>query len=236
MSRAIRKLRGGLSGPPDITIERESLDHIDSSSGNTSTTFTNMEVGSGDGRLIIVFGTARKSGGTSGIFNNVRVDGTSCILRGSARAGNNNENICVIIGFLELTTETGLVDIYMDTGSDDQGSWGMSYVIIKDWEVAGTTDVEQRSKTSDSTVTTFNAMTGQKGGFICGVTAFGNRTAVATWGDLLTKRSEVSTGTNSTKDHLHSVAYDILAADRSAFETVTWNKTNRLAIAMIAVR
>lgn len=228
MSRAIHKMRAR----QPLAVLIEDFGNV-SSTGGTSVTFSSVAVGSGGGRTIILLTTSEDSDSTSREVASVTVDGNATtkvtdILVPGTGASNHSA-----IWILDLTTETGNVDIVL-TANVNCDSWGLSFLVVTGLQSTTASDAATGSAVSTS-VATSTTLDGPPGGIAVGVASHGNLNS-HTWGSSMTERADLQTA-GGASDHRHSMAYDLLPSGRSAAtETVTSGSSNRFALATASFR
>ena len=229
MSRAIFKIRGSSNTVILFT------DTQTSSTPGSSVTFSNVNVGGGGNRTIIVGVTVERTGNDNGASTTITVGGINCPQRLQLDQNLSGDSIHSAIYSVALTSQTGNVDIVIQGALAPQ-SWGMSAVILRNLSSPVPTDTATKRAEGSSSLTTTSTLEGTAGGFVVGLSNFDLESRVQTWGNLMTKRSGVSTG-NGAQDHRHSAAYDLIPAGRSAAtETVSTNTTAKYILLTAAFR
>lgn len=218
-----------------IEISSSDLGNGDSIAGTTHT-FSSVAVGSGGGRTIIVMATCEDFDAPTGTLeiNSVTIDGTSSVQQVHiAQFG--GTDFCAAIFSLDLTTETGNVDIVVGT-SNSSDSAGMSFVILTGVQSSTATDTATGSVDPSTTLPSSTTLDGEIDGFAVGIATMINISSTFSWGSSLTERVDVATG-GAGVDHRHGGAYDLLPTGRSAStETVTLSSSREAVLAVATFR
>ena len=212
MSRAIFKIRGSSN-----TVILFTDTQVSSTPGN-SVTFSNVNVGGGGNRIIIVGVTVERNGNDNGASTTITVGGINCPKRLQLDQNLSGDSIHSAIYSVALTSQTGNVDIVIQ-GTFEPKSWGMSVVILRNLSSPVPTDTATKKNEGSSSLTTTTTLEGTAGGFVVGLSNHDGRTRSQTWGNLMTEHSDLQTGGGSD-DHRHSAAFDLIPAGRSAANEV----------------
>ena len=213
MSRAIFKMRGD----KNAAILFAELGRVSSTPGN-SVTFSNVNVGNGGNRTIIVGVTVERNGNDNGASTTITVGGVDCPKRLQLDQNLDGDSIHSAIYSVALTSQTGNVDIVIQ-GTLDPQSWGMTAIVVSNLSSPIPTDTATRKDEGSSSLTTSTTLLGLAGGLVFGLSNHDDRTASQTWGNLMTEHSDLQTG-GGNDDHRHSAAYDLIPAGRSAANEV----------------
>ena len=113
MSRAIFILRGDNI----VAILSSDLGNVNSTQSSVKT-FSNIDIGSGSNRTIIVGVTVEREGNDFGRSTTITVDGVDCPQRAQILVDrDNNSNHCSIYSSELLSSQTGLVDIVIQSSN-----------------------------------------------------------------------------------------------------------------------
>ena len=229
MSRAIFKIRGTSN-----TVILFTDTQVNSTQGS-SVTFSNVNVGGGGNRIIIVGVTVKRDGNDNGASTTITVGGINCPQRLQLDQNLSGNSIHSAIYSVALTSQTGNVDIVIQ-GNVAPQSWGMSVVILRNLSSPVPTDTATKKNEGSSSLTTTTTLEGTAGGFVVGLSNHHGRTRSQTWGNLMTERSDLLTGSGST-DHRHSAAYDLIPAGRGAAnEVISSIRTSKYILLTAAFR